>query len=171
MAFLYEMSEVSPENIVYVDETGIDSYLYREYGYAPCGELVYGRISGRKHARVGIAAALKGQDILVPMEYNGTMDHQLFENWFENQLLLAVPKGTVIVLDNASFHRKETLCDLAEAHECFVMFLPPYSPELNPIEHFWSWLKNTLREILPRFDHFSDALCAAFQSRKLLPGT
>ncbi len=151
-----------------MDETGIDTYLYREYGYAPMGELVSTRIPGRKYARTGIVAAKLGDKILAPSQYNGTMSHKMFEDWFENMLLPELPKGTVIVMDNASFHRKKQLKLLAKAHECRLIFLPPYSPELNPIERFWAWLKRTLRKILPKLDSFDEALWAAFFFRERL---
>ena len=63
-AYKYEIIDVSPEKIAYVDETGIDSYLCREYGYAPRGELLHDQIAGRKYARTGIVAAQMGQEIL-----------------------------------------------------------------------------------------------------------
>lgn len=163
--YQYEIADVPPERIAYVDESGIDKYLYREYGYAPRGELVHDQIRGRKYARTGIVAAQMGRDILAPCTYDGTMNHERFENWFETQLLPSLPKETVIVLDNASFHRKETLYSLAQKQDCFLIFLPPYSPQLNPIEHFWSWLKRTLCKILPKLSSFEEALFAAFYFR------
>ncbi len=105
-AYKYEIADILPENIAYVDETGIERYLYRQYGYAPRGELVHGLIRGRRYERVGIVAALMGNEIIAPCRYDGTMNHELFEDWFKNNLLPALPKGSVIVMDNASFHRK-----------------------------------------------------------------
>ena len=90
--------------MAYVDETGTDTYLYREYGYAPRGHKVDAAVSGRKQKRVGIVAAQLGREIISPLAYSGTMDSSLFEFWFENQLLPALPPDTVIVMDNASFH-------------------------------------------------------------------
>jgi len=69
----------------------------------------------------------------------------------------------VIVMDNASFHSKSRLFFAAQNAGCRVLFLPPYSPELNPIEMFWAWLKRFLRKILPSAPSFDDALCTAFQ--------
>ena len=92
-----------------MDESGIDTYLYREYGYALRGQRVFGRIRGRKYQRCGIVAAQMGGKILAPFQYSGTMDSKLFEFWFANQLLPSLEEGTVIVMDNASFHSKKRL--------------------------------------------------------------
>lgn len=86
-----------------------------------------------------------------------------FEFWFSNQLLPSLEQGTVIVMDNASFHSKKRLLFAAQNAGCRLLFLPPYSPELNPIEKFWAWLKRFLRKILPSAPSFDDALCTAFQ--------
>ena len=71
----------------------------------------------------------------------------LFEHWFKQWLLPCLPENAVIVMDNASFHRKGELFRIAAQHHRKLIFLPPDSPELNPIEHFWAklkqWLKNT----------------------------
>jgi len=82
-----------------VDETGIDTYLYREYGYAPRGHKISTAVSGRKYKRVGIVAAQRGKEIISPLVYAGTMDGGLFEFWFEKQLLPALPSDAVIVMD------------------------------------------------------------------------
>jgi len=71
---------------------------------------------------------------VAPMIYDGTTDSILFEYWFEHSLLKAIPKYSVIILDNATFHRKSKLRLLAEQSDCEVLFLPPYSPDLNPTE-------------------------------------
>ena len=104
-----------------------------------------------------------GGDILAPFQYSGTMNSVLFEFWFTDQLLPSLDKDTVIVMDNASFHSKARLSSAAQKRGCRVVFLPPYSPELNPIENFWAWLKATLRRILSDFSSFDAALSAAFQ--------
>ncbi len=148
-----------------MDETGIDTYLYREYGYAPRGKPVIADINGRKYARVGIVAAQLGHAIIAPFKYSGTMNGTLFEQWFEDQLLPELPEGTVIVMDNASFHRKTRLLCIEQKHNRHIIFLPQYSPELNPIEHFWAWLKRHLKKTLTQYPSFSEALSAAFQVR------
>ena len=91
------------------------------------------------------------------------MDSGLFEFWFEKQLLPALPPDAVIVMDNASFHRKTQLTCIAQKHNFRLIFLPPYSPECNPIENFWAWLKRYLRSSLSCSISFDDALLDAFQ--------
>jgi len=156
------IADIPPSRIAYVDETGIDTYLYREYAYSPKGSSVYGEISGRKFKRVGIVAAQMDGEIIAPLQYEGTMDGSLFEQWFEQCLLPCLPKESVIVMDNAAFHRKSRLFSLTENFQCHLIFLPPYSPNLNPIENFWSWLKRHLRKILPVHSSFDNALRSAF---------
>ncbi|MCL2520953.1 MAG: transposase [Spirochaetaceae bacterium] len=75
-----------------------------------------------------------------PYQYNRTMYYELFETWLTQKLLPKLPQNSHIIMDNATFHRKSTLPVLAEK----VIFLPPYSPELNPTRHFWANLKNNL---------------------------
>jgi transposase len=125
---------------VYVDETGMDQYVYREHARSPRGEKAYGTVSGRKFKRISIVAGKCDGRIIAPMEYGGTTDSALFEHWFEHYLLKAIPTGSVIVMDNATFHRKSVLRSMAEGTGASLLFLPPYSPDLNPIELFWSRL-------------------------------
>ena len=158
-----KLKTVSPERLIYVDECGIDQYLYREYAYSPRGQKVIAKISGKKFKRTNIVAGLCCREWIAPMIYEGTTDSVLFEFWFENCLLKEVKKGSVIVLDNATFHKKSVLPELARKYSCEVLFLPPYSPDLNPIEKKWAWLKCKLRKVLKFHDSFDSALWDIFQ--------
>ncbi|MDR2562145.1 MAG: IS630 family transposase [Holophagales bacterium] len=160
---LAELEKVQGRPVVYVDETGLDTWLHREHGWSERGAPVEGKVRGRRHERTGVVAALWEKTVMAPCQYGGTMDSEFFEGWFELALLPAMPAGSVIVMDNATFHRKAKLRALLEGSGYALLFLPPYSPELNPIEHFWSWLKRHLRKILPSHTSFSDALCSTFQ--------
>ena len=148
---------------MYVDETGIDQYLYHPYARTPKGLPADGKISGRKYARTIIVAGQCGKLITAPLQYSGTMDSVLFEFWFKKMLLPSLARGSFIVMDNARFHRKAVLHELAQQAGCFVLFLPPYSPDLNPIEHFWAWLKMRLRKILSQHDSLNDAIMDCFK--------
>lgn len=156
------MKELTAETLVYIDECGIEQYLYREYAYSLRGNKVVAKISGKKFQRTNIVAGVCCGRWVAPFAYNGTTDSVLFEYWFEHCLLKEAQSGSTFVLDNATFHKKSVLPKLAGKFNCHVLFLPPYSPELNPIEHKWACLKKRLRKILPEFETFDDALETCF---------
>jgi len=84
------VERISPERPVFVDETGIDQYLYREFAYSPRGQKVIAKISGKKFKRTNIVAGICQGEWVAPMEYDGTTDSALFEFWFQNCLLKEV---------------------------------------------------------------------------------
>jgi transposase len=161
--FVRKIKAIPAERLVYVDECGVDKYLYREYAYALRGDKVVAQISGKKFKRANFVAGICMGRWVAPIEYSGTTDSALFEFWFEKCLLSEVDPGSVIVLDNATFHRKTVLPAIAEQKNCTILFLPAYSPDLNPIEKKWAWLKKRLRKILPDFDSFGSAVVDCFQ--------
>jgi transposase len=137
--------------------------LYREYGYAPRGVKVYGKIQGKKYERLNIVAAKHGDEILARCEYKCNMNSALFELWFASALLVELPAGSVVIMDNASWHRKKVLRALAEAAGFRVIFLPPYSPDFNPIEKVWANLKIFIRNYMRNFPNLSMAVNHYFQ--------
>ena len=158
------IKDIPEDKRVYVDEAGFTNYLYRQYARSPKGEKVHESIKGNKYQRTSIVAGQLGREIIAPLQYSGTMNGDFFEIWFEEHLLPEIPKDAVIILDNASFHRKKRLLDIAGKYNRAVIFLPPYSPELNPIEHFWYWLKKTVADTL-RFTF--DLASAIFTALKM----
>ena len=105
-----------------------------------------------------------GGKTVAPFQYDGTTNSDLVEGWFECQLLPAIPKGTTIPIDSASFHRKDVLRDMAEDAGCFLISLPTYSPDLNKIEYaVWANMKNHLRNYSKNFTSFDDAVTDYFQ--------
>jgi len=124
---------------------------------------VYGSVSGRKYKRTNIVAAQCCGRIVAPMEYGGTTDHYVFETWFTESLLVELPKSSVVVMDNATFHRKNVLSELAIQAKIELKFLPAYSPDFNPIEKTWANLKAFLRSYSSQFDLFHDAVIDYFQ--------
>lgn len=160
--FVETVKSYPPQRLVYVDECGIDQYLYREYAYSARGQKVIAKVSGKKFKRTNIVAGISCGKWIAPLEYSGTTDSALFEFWFKNCLLKEVEPQSIIILDNATFHKKSILSELAKQNNCCVLFLPPYSPDLNPIEKKWAWLKKRLRKILPSVLSFDLALSCCF---------
>jgi transposase len=161
-AFIEELTKIPEEKRVYIDESGKNTNLDREYGYAPRGKLVEGKTSGKKADKLNIVAAKRGDKIIEPHEYNCAMNSRLFV-WFM-LLLKCAEAGSVFIMDNARFHRKDILRGMAEAANCRVLFLPAYSPDLNPIEHVWANLKTFLRNYGRHYSSVQLAIYNYFKS-------
>ena len=98
--------------------------------------------------------------MLAPHTYSGTMKAAVFEDWFEEELLKKLPKDHVIIMDNAAFHKKKVLYQISKKYSQELIFLPPYSPEYNPIEHTWS---RKVAGCIHLYDSVSHALDAVLQ--------
>lgn len=74
--------------------------------------------------------------------FNHSIDKESFKAWMEQLLIPALPKNSVVVMDNAAFHKSEEISNLLKENGHRILWLPPYSPDLNPIEHKWAWVKS-----------------------------
>ena len=153
-----KIAGIKPKNIVYIDETGFDEYYSRNYGYSKRGQIIIGKVYGRKIFRTNLVAGLVNGKIIAEKLYKENTDCWFFEDWFTNELLPQVKKKSIIVLDNATFHRKKVLRNLAKKRKCHVLFLPPYSPDLNPIEKKWANTKTFLKNNVRKFKTLQEAI-------------
>ena len=156
--FLDILDNLKDLPVVYIDETGIDRYLYRPYARAPRGEKVYEKISGRRFERTSIVAGQVDGEFIAPMIYKENMASDFFVEWFKTQLLPALKTPHVIVMDNASFHPKNILDELCIQDRHFFLPLPPYSPDLNPIEQAWAILKKKVTDLLREVPNIFECL-------------
>lgn len=102
---------------------------------------------------------------MAPMVYEGYTNSAVFCEWFEKHLVPELVPGQIVILDNAGFHPRQRLEQLLLGSGCRVLFLPPYSPDLNKIEKFWARLKNQVGKVLARCECLFDAIA---QSLRLL---
>ncbi|MEK7721071.1 MAG: IS630 family transposase [Elusimicrobiota bacterium] len=142
------MENLAGRPVFYLDECGVDHRLYRESGRAPRGERIYQTVAGKRRERTSIIAASRQNKLVAPLVFQGSCNTEVVNVYFEKVLLPTLPPGSVIVLDNARFHQSPTTQKLVEAAGCQLLFLPPYSPDLNPIEHLWAAFKTRLRKDL-----------------------
>lgn len=150
------------ENLVYIDESGIDNTEDYEYGYCKKGERFHALKSGIKSQRISMIAALNKKKIIAPMTFEGYCDTDVFNSWFEQFLTPILEPGQTVILDNASFHKSPKISELAESIGAEVLYLPPYSPDFNDIEHHWFAIKNRARKNIPLFESFRLAVDSAF---------
>jgi transposase len=131
---------------VYIDESGVDDRLYRQYGRAPRGEQVPGNISGKKTERISLIAGLNQNQWIAPLRFDGSCNTEVVNAWAENCLAPCLKAGQVVIWDNASFHKASRMKKIVEAKGARLLPLPTYSPDLNPIENYWAVTKARLRK-------------------------
>ena len=128
--------------IIYVDESGFELYSCRQYGWAPVGEKVYGESSGNSRPRTSFLSARMPDGALVATQlWEGTCNAMISNDWLEKRLCPLIDENCAIIMDNATFHKSNKTKALI--HDCgaILLFLPPYSPDLNPIENDFAALK------------------------------
>jgi len=128
------------------------------YGYSPQGQRLHALKSGSRSGRVNMIAAWSNHQLLAPFTIEGACNRLVFETWLETCLIPTLKPGQKLVIDNASFHKGGRIEELVKAAGCEVWYLPPYSPDLNKIEHCWSWLKSRIRKCLAHFDTLREAM-------------
>jgi transposase len=133
------------------------------YGWNEQGERFYALKLGHRTRRISMIAGWCEGKVLAPMTFEGTCNTALVEAWVKRFLLAELKPGQLVVIDNASFHKSDTIRKLIEEAKCHLLFLPPYSPDLNKIEKFWARLKTYLRQTLQQFDNVWDAVDNAFR--------
>lgn len=118
------------------------------------GKRFYALKMGHHTTRVSMIAALQNRELIAPLTFGGYCNRQVFEMWVAQVLVPTLKPGQTVILDNASFHKGVTIFDLIIQAGCELLYLPPYSPDLNDIEHCWFPLKNTIRKSRSNFDFF-----------------
>ena len=154
--------------IFYADESGFEEHYSRTYGYAPRGERVYGEVLGTHFGRTSVIGAInQNNEFMAGFAFKGYMNSNLFESWLEQIFapILVNPQKSVLFIDNATHHPKDRIQDIANDYGFTVIYLPKYSPDLNPIEKYWANIKNWLRLHFDKFDSFWVGLIRAFTVR------
>jgi len=127
---------------VYVDETGCDDRLQREYGWSVRGEPCFDRRVGHASERFSVVVAWQTErGLIAPLRFSGTCHRRLFELWMRLMLFPRLRPGKVVILDNARFHRQKAVQRILRRVGCRALFLPAYSPDLNLIEKQWHSFK------------------------------
>ena len=162
--YLEFIKELPLERLVYIDESGIDLTICKERGWGIKGQKLSAKKSGKYYERTNIIAGYVDNKSIAPMIFNGTSNTVLFENWVEQFLIKELKAGQVVVMDNASFHKSQKTIDLIGSVGCRVVFLPPYSPDLNPIEKFWANMKRWIKDKISKFDDLYTTIGAFFSA-------
>jgi transposase len=149
----------------FIDECGMHLGLTRLYGRAAPGERVVEATPGYSGPHYTLVASLSLTGVQAPWAFEKAMNTQAFETYVEHILGPTLQAGDIVVVDNLSAHKGKPVQRLIEARGAQVVFLPPYSPDLNPIEKCWAKVKAALRRAKARtWDVLLEALADALRS-------
>jgi len=132
--------------MIFIDETGSVRNMTGNYARSPQGQPAKCAKSLTRGTRISTAGALTVEGVVAAFCYTGTMNAELFRFFVENFLIPILTPKNVVVLDNASTHYDETAIEMIEVTGAGIIFLPPYCPELNPIEYIWAKVKNFIKK-------------------------
>ncbi|AJI63930.1 DDE superendonuclease family protein [Francisella tularensis subsp. tularensis] len=164
MEYIEKLKEIAQNLLFYIDEMGCDNKLSILRGWSLIGEPSYGEVLAYQTQRRSIVAGYNYADkkIIAPLEYSGYINTEIFNQWFEEHLCPSLKPKTTIVMDNASFHKSSKLIEIANKFDVQILYLPPYSPDLNPIEKVWANFKKIFRKVNNSFEKFCDAISYVF---------
>lgn len=131
---------------MYLDESGFAHDMPRTHGYSIKGERCYGKHDWGAKATTNAIGALLGNRLLTASLFEHNIDTQTFTSWVKQDLIPKLPEDSVLVLDNATFHKNKEMQDYIREAGFTLEYLPVYSPDLNPIEHKWAELKSIRRK-------------------------
>ena len=135
--------------------------VYNPHAWSKRGKKVYGERQGKRSKRTNLIMAQRKKEWLAPVLFRGSCTGFFVEEWLENHLSKELTKSSLIILDNAPFHRKKKLHEIAKKQGHKILFLPPYSPDFNPIEKSFGFLKKR-RLYAPKGTTLEQLVCDGF---------
>jgi transposase len=156
------------QRLVFVDESGANTKMTRLRGRALGGRRLVGRIPWGNYRTSTLISGIRWDGPCAPWLFEGPMNGEMFLAWVEQGLAPVLRVGELVILDNLATHKIRGVREAIEARGAGLLYLPPYSPDFNPIEAMWSKIKQVLRSHAPRSDEqLLQAAKAAFQSISL----
>lgn len=138
--------EIDPERVVFLDETWAKTNMTRTYGRSPRGARLTQKTPHCRWSTTTFLGAIRSTGFIAPLCVEGAINGQVFKAWVEQHLVRELRPGDIVVMDNLSSHKVGGVVEAIEAVGASVRYLPPYSPDLNPIELAFSKFKKLLRD-------------------------
>jgi transposase len=173
-AWFEAQPDLDPDRLVFIDETWASTAMARSHGRAPRGERLRMGVPFGHWKTTTLVAGLRLSGIVAPMVLDGPINQRTFEAYVEQILVPELKPGDIVIMDNLSSHKSPAVRTAIEAAGAELRFLPPYSPDFNPIEKAFAKLKALLRKAAERtvdglwrtigvlIDLFTPAECANF---------
>jgi transposase len=156
------VAEIDPACLVFLDESGVTTEMTRRYGWGPRSERVREAVPAGHWRTLTVLAALTTEGVLASMSIESPTDGDVFLAFVEQVLGPQLRPGHLVILDNLAAHKVDGVRRIIESRGALLLYLPPYSPDFNPIEQAWSKLKQLLRGFKARIlDQLEPALARA----------
>jgi transposase len=139
-------ADIDPSGIVFIDETWAKTNMTRRYGRSPLGTRLVEKTPWCRWETTTFLGALRAEGFIAPLTVEGPINGPLFRAWVEQHLVPVLKQGDIVVMDNLSSHKVAGVREAIAAAGAELRYLPPYSPDLNPIELAFSKLKKLLRD-------------------------
>jgi transposase len=136
--------------LLFLDESAVNTAMVRDYGRCPKGERLVGSAPAGLWETSTLVAAIGLDGVVAPMVIDGPLNGDSFAQYIETSLIPELQPGNILIMDNLPVHKSKRVADAIAAAGCTLVFLPPYSPDLNPIENMWSKVKALLRAAAAR---------------------
>ncbi len=149
-AWFAAQPDLDPERLIFIDETGLNTRMARLRGRCPKGERLVASIPHGHWRTTTFVAGLRLDGIDAPMVIDGPMNGETFLTYVKQLLVPTLRPGDIVVMDNLSSHKSAAVRDAIEKAGAALHFLPPYSPDFNPIENAFAKLKALLRKAAAR---------------------
>lgn len=153
-----QVTQIDIKDLVFLDEMGVLLGLMRTHARVAPGERAYDFKPFYRGSKVSVMGAISVSKVLAVMTIKDSMDAAAFKVYVSKCLVPQIWKGAVVVMDNLPVHKVQDIAPLIEAVGARVLYMSPYSPEFNPIEHWWSQLKAFLRQFSPTTSQGVDTL-------------
>ena len=162
VAWKASQPEIDIHRLVFIDETGASTKMARRYGRSPYGQRCVAAIPHGHWKTTTFVGALRATGMTAPMVLDGPMDGLAFEAYVTEVLVPTLEPGDIVVMDNLAAHKRAEVGLAIEAAGALLLYLPPYSPDLNPIEMAFAKLKAALRKAAARsIEALDDAIAHA----------
>jgi transposase len=154
--------------LVFFDESGVNTLMARLRGRCPKGKRLVVSSPAGCYTTLTLMSAIRLDGIVAPMLLDGPVNAETFAGYVENCLVPALEPGDILIMDNLPAHKSVRITQAVEGAGCKLVYLPPYSPDYNPIENMWSKAKAILRETAARtFDALVDGVRDALNAISL----
>jgi transposase len=137
---------IDPRRVVFIDETWAKTNMTRRYGRSLCGTRLLEKSPCGRWQTTTFLGGLRAEGFVAPLTVDGAINGPIFRAWVEQQLVPTLSPGDIVVMDNLSSHKVKGVREAIEAAGAELRYLPPYSPDLNPIELAFAKFKKRLRD-------------------------